>query len=221
MLSETDSISNKRPYRSKVKLAVLVSGNGTNLQAIIDTIEKKDIPAEIAVVISNKSDAYALQRAKKADIPTIFISHKDFLSREDFEQALIAEIDNRHVDLICLAGFMRVLTNLFVNHYPSRILNIHPALLPAAKGLYGEHVHEAILKSGAKYSGCTVHFVTVDVDGGPIIVQKVVAVNDDDTAHILAERILEQEHIAYPEAIKLFAENKLEIIGNRVKTKRG
>jgi phosphoribosylglycinamide formyltransferase 1 len=204
-----------------IKLAVLVSGGGTNLQAIIDAIEKNYVPAEIAVVISNKQDAYALERATKHNIPTVFINHKDYSNREDFEQALIAEIDKRQVDLICLAGFMRVLTPLFVGHFRNRILNIHPALLPSAKGLYGEHVHEAILKSGAKYSGCSVHFVTEDVDGGPIVVQKIVLVEDNDTPQTLAERILEQEHIAYPEAIKLFTENKLEIVGNRVKVKRG
>jgi phosphoribosylglycinamide formyltransferase-1 len=205
----------------KLKLAVLVSGSGTNLQAIIDAVEENYVPAEIAVIISNKQDAYALQRASKYNIPTVFINHKDYSSREDFERAMIEEINKRQADLICLAGFMRVLTELFVSHYPNRILNIHPALLPAAKGLYGEHVHEAILNSGAKFSGCTVHFVTTDVDGGPIVIQKIVPVEDNDTPQALAERILLQEHIAYPEAIKLFAENKLEIVGNRVKIKRG
>jgi phosphoribosylglycinamide formyltransferase-1 len=203
-----------------IKIGVLVSGSGTNLQAIIDSIERKELPAEIAIVISNKKDAYALERAKKHNIPAVFINHKDFSNREDFERALIQELDSRKVELICLAGFMRVLTPFFVNYYKHRILNIHPALLPVAKGLYGEHVHEAILNSGAKFSGCTVHFVTADVDGGPIIVQKVVPVEDDDIPHSLAERILKQEHIAYSDAIKLYAENKLEIIGNRVKIKK-
>lgn len=205
---------------TKIKIGALVSGSGTNLQAIIDAIECKQVIAEIAVVISNKKDAYALERARKHKIPVLFIDHKDYPTRAEFEQVLIKELDSRNVDLICLAGFMRVLTQLFVNHYPNRILNIHPALLPAAKGLYGEHVHRAILDSGAKFSGCTVHFVTADVDGGPIIVQKVVEVQDEDTPHSLAERILEQEHIAYPEAIKLFSENKLEITGNRVKIQK-
>lgn len=202
------------------KIGVLVSGGGTNLQAIIDSIERKELPAEIVVVISNKKDAFALERAAKHNIPAVFINHKDFASREEFEKRLIKELDSRQVELVCLAGFMRVLTPFFVNYYKHRILNIHPALLPAAKGLYGEHVHEAIIASGAKYSGCTVHFVTEDVDGGPILLQKVVSVEDDDTPHTLAERILKQEHIAYSEAIKLFAENKLEIIGNRVKIKK-
>lgn len=203
-----------------IKLGVLVSGSGTNLQAIIDAIERREIPAEIKVVISNKKDAYALERAKKHNIAAIFIDHKAYPSRELFERALIEELESREVDLVCLAGFMRVLTPFFVNHYKMRIMNIHPALLPTAKGLYGEHVHKAVLDSGAKFSGCTVHFVTEDVDGGPIIVQKVVPVEDDDTIHSLAERVLQQEHIAYPEAIKLFAENRLEIVGNRVKIKK-
>jgi phosphoribosylglycinamide formyltransferase-1 len=204
---------------ANIKLGVLVSGGGTNLQAIIDAIERKQVISQIAVVISNKKDAYALERARKHQIPALFINHKNYATREEFEQVLIKELDSRNVDLVCLAGFMRVLTPLFVNYYQNRILNIHPALLPAAKGLYGEHVHRAILDSGAKFSGCTVHFVTADVDGGPIIVQKVVSVQDDDTSQSLAERILEQEHIAYPEAIRLYSENKLEIIGNRVKIK--
>lgn len=203
-----------------IRLGILVSGSGTNLQAIIDSIERKELPAEIAVVISNKKDAYALERAKKHNIPAVIISHKDFATREDFERALIKELDARKVDLICLAGFLRVLTPYFVNYYKLRILNIHPALLPMAKGLYGEKVHEAVLASGAKFSGCTVHFVTEDVDGGPIIVQKVVPVADDDTVHSLQEKVLAQEHIAYSEAIKLYAENKLQVVGNRVKIKK-
>ena len=206
---------------TNIRLGILVSGGGTNLQAIIDSIERKEVPAEIVIVISNKKEAYALERAKRHNIPGVFINHKDFTTREEFERALIQELDSRKVDLICLAGFMRILTPFFVNHYPLRILNIHPALLPAAKGLYGERVHEIILSSGVKFSGCTVHFVTADVDGGPILLQKVVPVEDNDTAQILAERILIQEHILYREAIKLFAENKLEIVGNRVRIKRG
>ncbi|MCS7258561.1 MAG: phosphoribosylglycinamide formyltransferase [candidate division WOR-3 bacterium] len=203
----------------KIRLGVLVSGRGSNLQAIIDAIERGQIPAEIAIVISNKSDAYALQRAQKHNIPTVVIDHKAFASRKDFEQALIDELDRHRVDLVCLAGFMRILSPYFVEHYKNRIMNIHPALLPVAKGLYGEHVHKAVLESGAKFSGCTVHFVTEDVDGGPIIIQRVVPVKDDDTVESLAERVLAEEHRAYPEAIRLFAEGKLEIVGRRVKIK--
>ena len=201
----------------KKRISALVSGNGTNLQAIIDSIERKEIDAEIAVVVSNIKDAFALERAKKHNIPAVFINHKDFPNREAFEKALIEELDKRNVDLICLAGFLRVLTPFFVRHYPNRIMNIHPALLPAFKGLYGHHVHEAVLKSGAKFSGCSVHFVTEDVDGGPIIVQRVVPVKDDDTADSLAARILVEEHKAFSEAISLFAEDRLKVEGNRVK----
>ncbi len=201
------------------RIGVLVSGRGTNLQAIIDSIARKEFDAEIVVVISNVKDAYALERAKNHNIPAVVINHKDFPNRETFESALIEELDKRKVDLVCLAGFMRVLTPFFVSHYRNRIMNIHPALLPAFKGLYGHHVHEAVLKSGAKFSGCSVHFVTEDVDGGPIIVQKVVPVKDDDTPDTLAERVLVEEHKAYSEAITLFVDDRLEIEGNRVKIK--
>ncbi|MFB0508865.1 MAG: phosphoribosylglycinamide formyltransferase [bacterium] len=201
----------------KKRIGALVSGRGTNLQAIIDSIERKEIDAEIAVVISNIKDAYALERAKNHNIPGVVINHKDFPNREAFEKALIDELDKRKVDLICLAGFMRVLTPFFVNHYQNRIMNIHPALLPAFKGLYGHHVHEAVIKSGAKFSGCSVHFVTEDVDGGPIIVQRMVPVKDSDTPDTLADRVLSEEHKAYSEAIKLFAEDRLKVEGNRVK----
>jgi phosphoribosylglycinamide formyltransferase-1 len=202
---------------AKKRIAALVSGQGTNLQAIIDSIERKEFAAEIAVVISNIKDAYALERAKNHNIPTAVINHKDFKNREGFEQALINELDGREVNLICLAGFMRVLTPFFVNHYKNRIMNIHPALLPAFKGLYGHQVHEAVIKSGAKFSGCSVHFVTEDVDGGPIIVQRMVPVNDDDTPDNLADRVLVEEHKAYSEAIKLFIENRIKVEDNRVK----
>lgn len=203
----------------KLKLGVLVSGRGSNLQAIIDAIERNELPAQIAVVISNRPDAYALERAKKHNIPAIVIDHKYFGSREEFEARLIEELNRYGVDLVCLAGFMRILSPYFVNHFKNRILNIHPALLPVAKGLYGEQVHKAVLESGAKFSGCTVHFVTEDVDGGPIIIQRVVPVKDDDTIETLAERVLAEEHRAYPEAIRLFAEGRLEIVGRRVKIK--
>jgi phosphoribosylglycinamide formyltransferase-1 len=202
---------------TKKRIGALVSGQGTNLQAIIDSIERKEIDAQIAVVISNVKDAYALERAKHHNIPAVVINHKDFPNREAFEKTLIEELDKRKVDLICLAGFLRVLTPFFVSHYQNRIMNIHPALLPAFKGLYGHHVHEAVLKSGAKFSGCSVHFVTEDVDGGPIIVQRIVPVKDDDTADSLAERILVEEHKAFSEAIRLFTENRLKVEGNRVK----
>lgn len=199
------------------RIGVLVSGNGTNLQAIIDSIERKELDAEISVVISNIKEAFALERAKNHNIPSAVINHKDFPNREAFEKPLIEELDKRKVDLVCLAGFMRVLTPFFVSHYKNRIMNIHPALLPAFKGLYGHHVHEAVLKSGAKFSGCSVHFVTEDVDGGPIIVQRTVPVKDNDTPDTLAERILVEEHKAYSEAIKLFIENRIKIENNHLR----
>lgn len=202
---------------AKKRIGVLVSGNGTNLQAIIDSTERKELDAEIVVVISNIKDAYALERAKNHNIPAVVINHKDFPNREAFEKALIEELDKRKADLVCLAGFMRVLTPFFVNHYKNRIMNIHPALLPAFKGLYGHHVHEAVLKSGAKFSGCSVHFVTEDVDGGPILVQRIVPVKDNDTPDTLAERILVEEHKAYSAAIKLFIENRIKIENNRLR----
>lgn len=202
---------------AKKRIGVLVSGNGTNLQAIIDSTERKELDAEIVVVISNIKDAYALERAKNHNIPAVVINHKDFPNREAFEKALIEELDKRKADLVCLAGFMRVLTPFFVNHYKNRIMNIHPALLPAFKGLYGHHVHEAVLKSGAKFSGCSVHFVTEDVDGGPILVQRMVPVKDNDTPDTLAERILVEEHKAYSAAIKLFIENRIKIENNRLR----
>jgi phosphoribosylglycinamide formyltransferase-1 len=201
-----------------LRVGVLVSGGGTNLQAIIDAIERREVPAEIATVISNVRTAQALQRAAQHGIPTSVIDHHDFPDRTVFEQALIAELDSQRVQLVCLAGFMRVLSGVFVRHFDQRIINIHPALLPAFKGLWGHHVHEAVIASGARFSGCTVHFVTEDVDAGPIIVQRVVPVLETDDAATLAARVLVEEHGAYPEAITLYAGGKLRVTGNRVFT---
>lgn len=195
----------------------MVSGRGTNLQAIIDATERKEIRAKVAVVISNIRNAYALKRAEKHNIPAIFIDHRKFPDRESFERTLVKELKKYKVNLVLLAGFMRILSPYFIREYKNRIMNIHPALLPAFKGLYGGKVHKAVLESGAKFSGPTVHFVTEDVDGGPIILQKVVPVYDDDTPESLAKRVLEKEHEVYPEAVKLFAENRLKIEGKRVK----
>jgi phosphoribosylglycinamide formyltransferase-1 len=203
---------------SVLRLGVLASGGGTNFQAIVDRIERKELAAEIAILVTNSPQAFALQRAAKHGIPSKVIDHHGFADRETFERALISELDARQVGLVCLAGFMRVLSPTFVRHYPERIMNIHPALLPAFKGLWGHHVHEAVIASGAKFSGCTVHFVTEDVDGGPIIVQRVVPVLDDDTPDVLAARVLEQEHIAYSEAVGLFAAGRLKVEGRRVRT---
>jgi phosphoribosylglycinamide formyltransferase-1 len=200
-----------------IKIAVLVSGRGTNLQAIIDACENGYIPGKVVCVISNIENVYALERAKKHNIPNFVISHKNYRNREDFEKALIKKLEEYQPDLICLAGFMRILSSYFVNYYKYKIMNIHPALLPAFKGLYGEKVHQAVIESGVKFSGCTVHFVTEEVDSGPIIIQRIVPVEDDDTPDRLAERVLKEEHIAYPMAIRLFAEGRLKIEGKRVK----
>lgn len=200
-----------------MRLGVLASGRGTNLQAIIDACAAGRIPAQVAIVISNRPDAYALTRAERHHILTRVIDHHNFPDRESFDRALVEELKCNQVDLVCLAGFMRILSPYFTAQFKDRILNIHPALLPAFKGLYGEQVHEAVLKSGAKFSGCTVHFVTEDVDGGPIVLQAVVKVLDDDTPETLAQRVLSEEHRIYPDAIRLFAEQRLKIQANRVK----
>lgn len=194
-------------------IAVLVSGSGSNLQAIIDASERGDIPCGVGVVISNKADAYGLVRAKKHNIPTEVVGHKDFPSREDFDARLVETIRRSGAELVCLAGFMRVLTPVFVRAFPNRILNIHPALLPSFPGTHGPR---QALDHGVKFSGCTVHFLDEGVDTGPIIVQAVVPVYDDDTEETLAARILKQEHRIYPMAIRLCLQGRLRRDGRRV-----
>jgi len=201
-------------------VGVLASGNGTNLQAILDASQApKSIGARVAVVISNEPQAFALERARKMGVDAVVVNHRDFDTRERFEEKLIEELDSREVGLVCLAGFMRILTPLFVRHYQGRMMNIHPALLPlfGGKGFYGDKVHRAALESGMKFSGCTVHFVTEETDGGPIILQAAVPILDDDTAETLGGRIHKKEHEIYPEAVKLFAEGRLEVAGKRVR----
>lgn len=201
-------------------VGVLASGNGTTLQAILDASQApKSIGAKVAVVISNEPQAFALERARKTGVDAVVVNHRDFDTRERFEEKLIEELDSRKVDLVCLAGFMRILTPFFVRHYQGRMMNIHPALLPlfGGKGFYGDKVHRAALESGMKFSGCTVHFVTEETDGGPIILQAAVPILDDDTAETLAGRIHKKEHEIYPEAVKLFAEGRLEVTGKRVR----
>ncbi len=196
------------------RIAVLVSGRGSNLQSIIDAFEAGKIKGEIAVVISNVPGAFALERAKKHGIKTVVINSKEHQDRSSYETQIIKAIDDAKVDLVCLAGYMRLLSPEFVKHFKGKIMNIHPALLPAFPGL---HVQKAALDYGVKFSGCTVHFVDEGCDTGPIIIQAVVPVLDDDTEGSLSARILEQEHRIYPEAIRLFSENKLKIEGRRVK----
>lgn len=198
----------------KVKLGVLVSGRGSNLQAIIDNIEKGLLPAEIVVVISDQPDAYSLERARKHNIPAIHISAKGYRGkRDEYDTLLVTELRKNNVELVCLAGFMRIITPTLIKAYPNRILNIHPALLPAFPGL---HVQKAALDHGVKFSGCTVHFVDEGMDTGPIIVQAVVPVLANDTVDDLSERILKQEHKIYSRAINLYAEGRLKIDGRRV-----
>lgn len=198
------------------KIGVLVSGRGSNLQAIMDRIADGFLPLEIAVVISDKKDAFALERAQKAGIKTTAIVRKDCASKEAFEAKINAELKAAGCELVVLAGFMRILSADFVNKWQHKIINIHPALLPSFPGLHGQ---KQAVDYGVKFSGCTVHFVDAGTDSGPIILQKVVPVMDDDTEDTLADRILVQEHIAMPEALKLWSEDKLEIVGRKVKVK--
>ncbi len=194
-------------------VGVLVSGRGSNLQAIIDASEAGKIDATVVVVLSDVQDAYALERARKHNIPPAFVDPKAHATREAFDQAMIAVLTAHQVELICLAGYMRVLSARFINHFRHRIMNIHPALLPAFPGL---HVQRKALQHGVKFSGCTVHFADEGVDTGPIIIQSVVPVFDDDTDETLATRILKYEHQIYPRAIQLFAEGRLHVEGRRV-----
>lgn len=198
-----------------LKLAVLVSGGGTNLQAIIDAIEKGTITnAEIAVVISNNKGAYALERAKKAGIPALAVSPKDYADREAFNRALLEKLQSYQADLVVLAGCLVVIPQMLVDAYPNRIINIHPALIPSfcGTGYYGLKVHEGVLKRGVKVTGATVHFVDKGTDTGPIIIQKAVEVQQDDTPEILQRRVMEQaEWKIMPQAIRLIAEGKVRV----------
>jgi len=197
-------------------IAVLVSGRGTNLQAIIDAINNGKINGKIVVVISNKKNALALKRAEMAGIETFYVPSKKGIERENYDRQLAEIIDSKNVQLIVLAGFMRILSPWFVKKYKNKIINIHPSLLPSFAGLHGDGVHRAVLEYGAKVSGCTVHFVTEEVDNGPIIVQRCVEVKDNDTPETLAERVLTEEHIAIVEAIKMISEGAITLKGRRV-----
>ena len=199
--------------RRQVSIGVLISGSGTNLQAIIDAVEARELDAKIQIVLSNRADAYGLVRAKKHGIPVEILDHKRFGSREAFDQAVVDILRAREVELVVLAGFMRLLSPVFVSAYSNSIMNIHPALLPAFPGL---HVQKKAVEHGVRFSGCTVHFVNEECDEGPIIIQAVVPVFPDDTEDSLAARILEQEHRIYPRAIQLYSEGRLHIEGRRV-----
>lgn len=197
----------------RLRIGVLASGGGSNLQAIIDACRDGSLEAEIAIVIANNPDAGALDRAARAGIPARCINHRDFPGREAFDAALVEALRAAGVELVVLAGFMRIITPVMLAAFPQRIINIHPALLPAFPGL---HVQQQALDYGARFSGCTVHFVDGGVDTGPIIIQAVVPILADDTADTLAARILEQEHRIYPRAIQFFAKGRIRVDGRRV-----
>lgn len=188
-------------------VVVLISGSGSNLQALIDSLGA-DNPARICAVISNRADAYGLSRAQNAGIATTVLDHKAFDGREAFDAALIEAIDAHQPDLVVLAGFMRILTPAFVRHYAGRLLNIHPSLLPKYKGL---HTHQRALEAGDAEHGCSVHFVTEELDGGPLVVQAVVPVRPGDTPETLASRVHIGEHHIYPLAVRWFAEGRLQL----------
>lgn len=205
-----------------LRVAVLASGRGSNLQAIIDAIEAGRVDAKIVAVISNKQDAVALERARKHGLPDFFVDPKPFAgrpdSREAYDQALLDLLKKYDVELVLLAGYMKIITAVLVNSYANRMMNIHPSLLPSFPGL---DVQRKAIEWGCKLSGCTVHFVTEGVDEGPIILQAAVPILDSDTAESLAARILEQEHKIYPRAVRLFAENRLRVEGRRVLIEQG
>ena len=197
-----------------LRLGILASGSGTNLQAIIDAIENGQVPAEIRVVLSNRPGCKALERAERHGVPTEIVDHKLFSSREAFDAHVVGVLRDKDADLICLAGFDRLLSPVFIRAFPERILNIHPALLPAFPGL---HAQRQALDYGVRIAGCTVHIVDEHTDHGPIVIQAAVPVYSDDTVEEVAARILAEEHRIYPEAICLFAEGKVRVEGRRVK----
>ena len=195
------------------KIVILISGRGSNMQAIVHAAKEQQWPAEIVAVISNRADAAGLEFAASYGIPTALVISKDFATRESFDTALQAEIDHYSPDLVVLAGFMRILTAPFVEHYAGRMINIHPSLLPSFTGL---NTHKRALEAGVKVHGVTVHFVTAELDHGPIIEQAVVRVLKDDTEASLSARLLSHEHLIYPRAVRWFIEDKLTVIGNCV-----
>lgn len=202
-----------RSPKKRGKIAVFLSGRGSNFLAIHDAILKGKIKGDIDLVFSNKKEAPGLKIAVERKLQTLSLDPKEFASREDYDRKIVGEIQKRNIDLICLAGYMRILTPLFCEALINKVINIHPALLPSFPGL---HVQQKAIDWGVRYSGATVHFVTPEVDMGPIIIQAVVPVLQDDTEDTLAERILKEEHKIYPEAVQLYFEGKLEVRGRRV-----
>ncbi len=202
-----------------LRLAVMASGGGTNLQAIIDASESGEIDARVMVVISNNSSAGALERARRHGIEALHLSRRQFASGEEFDRALLEAFRSRRTDMVILAGYMKLLSPVVVNAFHHRILNIHPALLPCfgGEGMYGMRVHRAVIESGTRYSGVTVHLVDEQYDHGPIVAQLVVPVGEDDTPETLAEKVLVREHQLYKEVIQLFARDRVRVEGRRVR----
>jgi len=202
-----------RSPRKRGRVAVFLSGRGSNFGAIRDAVDRGAIDAEIALVLSNKADAPGLLRAKEDGLETVFLDPKALASRDDYDRAALGEVERRGIDLVCLAGYMRVLTPALCEALKYRIVNIHPALLPSFPGL---HVQQKAIDWGVRFSGCTVHFVAAEVDMGPIILQACVPVAQDDTEDTLAARILVEEHKIYPEAVRLYFQGRIEVRGRRV-----
>jgi phosphoribosylglycinamide formyltransferase 1 len=211
--SNSDNTKSAHEAQAPLSIVILISGGGSNLQSIIDHIADNTLNATIAAVISNKSDAYGLQRAKKANINTEIIDHKQYGNREAFDSELTRIIEKYQPQLIVLAGFMRILTDDFVDHFFGKMINIHPSLLPRHRGL---NTHKRALEAGDKEHGLSIHYVSSELDGGPVIIQKTVPVLKNDSEASLAQRVLTQEHQAYPEVIQWFAQQRLQLVDNQV-----
>ncbi len=200
------------------KIAVLISGSGTNLQSLIDAVERGEIKGEISLIISNNKDAYGLTRGENHNIKSVYISHKS-VAKDEYELSLLQLLKEERIDLIVLAGYLKILGENIINKYENKIINIHPSLIPTfcGKGYYGLKVHEEVIKYGAKVSGATTHFVNKDPDGGPIILQRTVEVKENDRPQDLQERVLEVEHRILVESVKAFCEDKIQVFGRQVK----
>ncbi|MGQ9707989.1 MAG: phosphoribosylglycinamide formyltransferase [bacterium] len=207
--------------KNKKGIAVLASGRGTNFEALAKSCAHPDFPGEIKILIANVPEAPVLNRAKTFRIPTVMVDHRKFPSRAAFEEELLHIFEPYDIKLVCLAGFNRILSTFFLERFPLRIMNIHPSLLPAFAGLQGLEVHKAAIEYGVKVTGCTVHFVTGDIDAGPIIIQRAIEVREVDTPESLSLRVLVEEHQAYPQAVSLFCEDRLRIEGRRVRIRSG
>jgi phosphoribosylglycinamide formyltransferase-1 len=210
----SSEITRDNTVKRKTPIGVLVSGNGSNLQSLIDHMEAGKLDAEIRIVISNNPEAHALERCRKHKIPTAVVDHRDFSSRESFDSRMVDILNASGVELVAMAGFMRLLSPVFFQAFPLKIMNIHPALLPSFPGI---HVQQKAVDYGVRFSGCTVHFAEEGMDSGPIIIQAVVPVFEDDNGESLAERILKEEHRIYPQAIQYYAEGRVEVIGRNVR----